>query len=118
MSDFSIPHLPPIRFVKSLLKTDKTRATVKIAFEEIPTLAMLVEAAAQSSSGIEDDEDDKRMGFLVSLKNVKLLQKLQSLEYKASIELMSKLNNFKSLAFIIKQEDKIVATGEFSIIFQ
>jgi len=116
--DFSIPHLPPIRFVKSLLYCDSQSASVKIAFEEIPTLAMLVEAAAQSSSGIEDDDNKAKMGFLVSLKNVELLQELKLLEYTADIELVHKSDNFKSLLFTIKQNKKTVAKGTFSIALQ
>jgi len=115
MSDFSIPHLEPVRFVKSLLNADEKSASVKIAFDEVPTLPMLIEAAAQSSSGINDDENDGRMGFLVTLKNVKLLEKILSKEFIANIKLNQKIENFKSLSFEILEDTKVVAKGTFSI---
>ncbi|MCF6172176.1 MAG: hypothetical protein L3J44_00055 [Campylobacteraceae bacterium] len=116
MSDFQIPHLPPVRFVKSLLYSDKTTASVKIAFEEIPTLAMLIESAAQSSSGIKNSDNVAKMGFLISLKNVKLLKEIYSLQYIVNIKLMHKVDSFKSLSFVILQENDTVATGSFSIV--
>ncbi len=115
MSDFSIPHLPPIRFVKSLLSADDRSASVRIAFEEVPTLPMLIEAAAQSSSGIDDDENDGRMGFLVTLKNVKLLEEIDSKEFIANIKLNQRIENFKSLSFEIAKDNIIIAKGVFSI---
>ena len=115
MSDFSIPHLAPIRFVKSLYSSDENSASVKISFENIPSLPMLVEAAAQSSSGIKDDENSSKMGFLVTLKNVKLLEKINSKEYIANIKLNQKIENFKSLSFKILEEDIVIAKGVFSI---
>jgi len=118
MPDFSLPHKAPIKFVKSLLQTDKKSATVKIAYEELPTIGMLIEAAAQSSAGISDDENSGRMGFLVSLKNVKFLQDIKSYEYIAKIELVSRLENFKSLKFEIYEEESMIAKGSFAIILQ
>ncbi|MFK5882250.1 MAG: hypothetical protein QM482_08535 [Sulfurospirillum sp.] len=115
MSDFSIPHLAPVRFVKSLLNADEKSASVKIAFEKIPTLPMFIEAAAQSSSGIDDDENDGKMGFLVTLKNIKLLEIIDSREYIASIKLNQKIENFKSLSFEIFKNDTVIAKGTFSI---
>jgi len=118
LDDFSIPHLPPIRFVKSLLKADETTASVKVGFDEIPTLGMLIEAAAQSSSGIKDDENNGRMGFVITLKNIKLLEEVTQKEFIVNVELVHKLDNFKSLSFEILQDDIKVAIGGFSIALQ
>lgn len=118
MSDFSIPHIPPVRFVKSLLQTDDKKASVQVAFEQIPSLGMLIEAAAQSSSGIKDEDNNGRSGFLVTLKNVKLLQKIQSKNYIVNISVDHKLKDFKSLSFSILEKEEIVATGSLSIILQ
>ncbi len=115
MSDFTIPHLEPVRFVDVLLYADEESASVKICFDKKPTLAMLVEAAAQSSSAIKDDENSGKMGFLVSLKNIKLIEKVQSNEFIANIKLNQKIENFKSLSFEILKEDILVAKGIFSI---
>jgi len=118
LDDFSIPHLPPIRFVKDLLKADETTASVKVGFDEIPTLGMLIEAAAQSSSGISDAENNGRMGFVITLKNVKLLQDVNSKEFVVHIKLVHKLDDFKSLSFSIFEDETEVATGAFSIVLQ
>jgi len=115
MSDFTIPHLRPVRFVDALVYADKESASVKICFDKNPTLAMLVEAAAQSSSAINDDENSGKMGFLVSLKNIILIEKIQSNEFIANIKLNQKIENFKSLSFEIIKEDTLIAKGVFSI---
>ena len=118
MDDFSIPHLPPVRFVKTLIKADETSATVKVGFDEVPTLGMLIEAAAQSSSGIKDDENNGRMGFVITLKNIKLLQEVNSKEFIVNVELAHKLDDFKSLSFNIFEGKEQVVTGAFSIVLQ
>ena len=118
MDDFSIPHLSPIRFVKTLIKADETSASVRVGFDEVPTLGMLIEAAAQSSSGIKDDENNGRMGFVITLKNIKLLQDVNSKEFIVNVELVHKLDDFKSLSFNIFEDKTEVATGAFSIVLQ
>jgi len=118
MDDFSIPHLPPVRFVKTLIKADETSAMVEVGFNEIPTLGMLIEAAAQSSSGIKDDENNGRRGFVITLKNIKLLQDVNSKEFIVYVELVHKLDDFKSLLLKIYEKETLVATGAFSILLQ
>jgi|LGVF01.2.fsa_nt_gb hypothetical protein len=118
MDDFGIPHLAPIRFVRTLKKADETSTIVKVGFDEIPTLGMLIEAAAQSSSGINDAENNGRMGFVITLKNVKLLQDVNSKEFDVHVKLVHKLDDFKSLSFSIFEDETEVATGAFSIVLQ
>ena len=118
MDDFTIPHLPPVRFVKTLVSADETKAIVEVGFDEVPTLGMLIEAAAQSSSGIKDDENNGRMGFVISLKNIKLLQDVNSKEFVVHVELVHKLDDFKSLSFKIYEKEILVAIGSFSIVLQ
>jgi len=117
-SDFSAPHLPPVRFVKELIEADKKRAFAGVEFEEVPTIGMLIEAAAQSSSGIKDDDNDGRKGFLVTLKDIKLLKKIDSVSYKIDVKLVYKLNDFKSLSFEVLKESDVIAKGNFSILLQ
>lgn len=118
MIEIPLPHVAPIRFVKSLLQTDDKSAVVKIVYDELPTIGMFIEAAAQSTAGISDTENIGRMGFLVSLKNVKLLEEIKSYEYIAKVELVSRLDDFKSLKFEIFEEEKMIAKGSFAIILQ
>lgn len=118
MSDFSLPHIAPIKFVDLLLSADEKNASVKVSFEQLPTLGMLIEAAAQSSSGIKDEANNGRMGFLVSLKNIKLLQDIKSDEYVINVELVHKLNDFQSIEFKVVDNDEMIAKGTFAIILQ
>ena len=118
MSAFSIPHLAPVRFVKSIVQSNKKSASVKIGFDDIPTFGMIIEAAVQSSSGISDDKNDKQTGFLVALKNVKLLAKIDSKNYIVRVELIHKVDDYKSLSFQIINDDIVISKGFFSIILQ
>lgn len=118
MDDFSIPHLPPVRFVKKLLYADEVSAKVEVGFDELPTLGMLIESAAQSSSGISDNKNDGRMGFVITLKNVKLLKEVTSQKFVVHVKLEHKLDDFKSLSFDIFDEKILIATGAFSLALQ
>lgn len=118
MDDFSIPHLAPVRFVKRVIKADETTAIVEIGFDEIPSLGMLIEAATQSSSGIKDDKNSGRMGFLTSLKHVELLQTINSKDLTVNIKLTHKLDDFKLFSFEIKEQKIVVAKGELTIALQ
>ncbi len=118
MLDFPIPHIPPIRFVKSLISADEQSASAEVEFDTIPTLGMLVEAAAQSSSGIVSEDTKVQMGFLVTLKNIKLLKKPKLTNYIINVHLDHKLENFKSLSFSVLDDDVLIATGSFSVALQ
>jgi hypothetical protein len=118
MPDFPIPHTPPIRFVKKLLSSDEQKASVEVEFESVASLGMFVEAAAQSSSGILSQSDDIQRGFLVTLKNIKLLQEPKSTIYIIDVYLEHKLENFKSFSFSVFDDGVVVATGSFSVVLQ
>ncbi len=118
MFDFPIPHTPPIRFVKSLLFGDEKSALVEVEFDTIPSLGMLIEAAAQSSSGIDEGNAEVKMGFLISLKNIKLLQELQSTKFTIEVVIEHKLQDFKSLSFSVVEDNTTVATGSFAVALQ
>lgn len=67
----NLPHLAPIRFAKSILSRHENKAEVLCEFAAPPTLAMIVEAAAQSFGAFGEDEQP-RMGFLVLMKEISL----------------------------------------------
>ncbi len=119
MGDFSIPHQPPIRFAHSIIKADEQECFVNVSFDSIPTLAMLIESAAQSSLAMFDDDSSMEVGFLVSLKNIKLLKGLTTKDYIVKVELASNLGIFRSKKFEIFEHKKyLVATGDFSVMLQ
>jgi len=115
MSDFAIPHTVPLRFVKTLLTSDEQNAFVSIAFDEIPTLGMLIEAAAQSSSGILNQNIDGRVGFLVTLKNIKLLSEPNTQNFQVTVTLEHKIQNYMYLTFSILDKNTNIASGSFVI---
>lgn len=113
MQELNLPHQDPIRFAKYIISKESNRARVKIEFDEIPSLAMMIEAAAQSSAAI--GEGDAKMGFLVSLKNVKLLQ--TPLKKSLEVEIVNEHNmeNMKMMNFDIFDDETKVSTGSFMI---
>ncbi len=118
MSDFAIPHVAPIRFVKRRISATQEDATVEIGFDEVPSLGMLIEAATQSSSGILNDEINGRIGFLVTLKNIKLLQKPETKIFQVKIHLDLKVDDFRYLSFVIYDREVKIVSGSFVISLQ
>ena len=113
MKPLYLPHTWPIRFAKHIIFAEPTRARVKIAFEEIPTLPMLIEAAAQSSAAFSDGSE--KAGFLVSLKNIKLLERLDLLEYEAQISCEHQMDPLAYFNFEIFDGQTMVAKGSLVI---
>ncbi len=118
MSDFAIPHLAPLRFVKRRIEATTEDAIVEIGFDDVPSLGMLIEAATQSSSGILNDEINGRIGFLVTLKNIKLLQTPYTTTFQVKIHLDLKADDLRYLSFTIYDDNVPVLTGSFVIVLQ
>ncbi|MFT5835697.1 MAG: hypothetical protein ACI9RG_000590 [Sulfurimonas sp.] len=113
MIELNLPHQAPVRFAKYIISKDETCAIVRAEFESLPSLAMLVEAAAQSSAAFSDGEE--KMGFLVTLKNVKLLEKVEFLEYDIEVTFQHMLESLSYFSFEVKNQDSIIASGIFVI---
>ena len=116
MKELNLPHLPPIRFAKYIISKDETSALVRVEFDSIPSLAMLVEATAQSSAAFSDNT--KKMGFLVTLKNVKLLQKTETKEYDIRVTFQHQLDALTYFGFEANDSDRLIASGVFVIAMQ
>lgn len=114
MKELKLPHQAPIKFAKHVISKEGNAAVVKVKFDSIPTLPMIVESAAQSSAVLSDCEN--KMGFLVTLKNIKLLEKLNSLEYDVKISLEHQFEDFRYFSFEVNDKDTSVACGIFVII--
>jgi hypothetical protein len=95
-----------------MFKTDK-EAVVKVEFDSIPSLPMIVEAAAQASAAFGDE--NVNLGFLVTLKNVKLLQTPESLQYDVKIINEHNMGAMTYYSFEFLEEDVLIATGSFVI---
>ncbi|EDZ62797.1 hypothetical protein CBGD1_415 [Sulfurimonas gotlandica GD1] len=116
MKELNLPHQAPVRFAKYIISKDETSALVRAEFESLPTLSMLVEAAAQSSAAFSDGEG--KMGFLVTLKNVKLIKKAESLEYDIRVTYQHALDALTYFSFEASHSKKLIASGVFVIALQ
>ncbi len=113
MKELNLPHLAPIRFAKYLISEEDDTKVVKVAFETIPSLSMLVESAAQSSAAFDDGSG--RMGFLVTLKNIKLFEKPSALEYSVAVTSGQAIDSLTYFTFEIFDEDKLIVSGTYII---
>ena len=116
MKELNLPHKEPIKFAKYIVSKEDTSAVVKVQFDEIPNLPMLVEAAAQSSAAFSNEEN--KMGFLVTLKNIKLLSKPYSFEYNIKVIFEHQLDSLVYFNFEVYDENVQIATGIFIIALQ
>lgn len=113
MTKLNLPHQEPIRFAKYVLSKDETTAIVKVEFDSIPTLPMIVESAAQSSAAFGDG--CVRDGVLVSLKNVKLLHSPKALDYNVKVVSEHKMGAMTYFSFEFLENDVLIVTGSFII---
>ncbi len=113
MKELNLPHQEPIKFAKYIISSDDKQVTVRISFDTLPSLAMLVEAVAQSSAAF--DEGSSKMGYLVALKNIELIQKPSSLEYDAQLKSSHKIDQLNYFEFDILDKEVLIAKGEFII---
>lgn len=116
MKELNLPHKEPINFAKYVISKEDNIAVVRVKFDDIPTLPMIVESAAQSSGAFSDGE--KKMGFLAALKNIKLLEGLNSLEYDVQVIYEHQLESLTYFNFEVKDKELLVATGVFVIAMQ
>ena len=115
MSKLNLPHKEPLLFAKEVIKLNEDEAVVKIAFDTIPSLAMLTEAAAQSSAAFGTKK--QKIAQLVMLKNVKLLEKLKEKEYLVEVKASLTLGHLKHFDFKALDKTVTIATGSFVIAF-
>ncbi|RXJ84825.1 hypothetical protein [Arcobacter sp. CECT 8985] len=111
----NIPHLPPIKFAQEKISVQDNIAKVKVCFPSIPTLPMLFESAAQSSAAFSSEESKE--GFVISLKDIELLNDLEDLEYIAQIKKEHEFGQICEFSFeILKLDEKEkFAKGIFTI---
>ena len=114
----NIPHLMPIEFAKEALSVTQNEVRVKCIFEQEPTLAMFLEAAAQSSAAFA--QDSSKIGFLISLKDVDLLKTSTSLEYIIKVKKIVQIGAINEFSFEVftLNENKKIAKGNFTIMIQ
>ena len=113
-----LPHQEPIRFAKEVLKIDGEYAFVSCIFPYSPTLAMVCEAAAQSSAAFAQDNKNITMGFLVSLKDIELINELIHNEYVIKIKTEMVFGSMSEFKFELFKDSTIYVTGNLVIALQ
>jgi hypothetical protein len=113
-----LPHLAPVRFVKEVLLAGETESASIVAFKEKPTLAAVVEAAAQNVIFIASLYRDFDGGVLTAMKNINLLEPLTQGDYKVESKISTRLDNFSLFSFRLSQNNKIFVEGEMSIVMK
>ena len=113
-----LPHLAPVRFVKEVLVAGENNAVCMVEFQEAPTLAAVVEAAAQNVIFIASLYRDYDGGVLTAMKNVKLIENMSAGTYKVESDIAARLDNFSMFSFKLSQNEKVFVEGEMSIIME
>ena len=94
----NLPHLAPVRFAQEVVSHSEEQIQILCVFPNIPTLPMLAEAAAQSTSAFSNS-DTPKIGFLVSLKDVILLEDIVFLEYLILVKSTATIGTFEEFYF-------------------
>ena len=114
----NIPHQKPIKFAQELLEVNENIAKVRCEFPSLPTLPMLFEAAAQSSAGFSQEKETK-IGFLVSVKSIKLLEEARELEYIIKVEKKIEFGAVCEFFFEVFTKDETeIASGVLTVMIQ
>lgn len=115
----NLPHLPPIKFAQKILICDEKVAKVLCEFPCSPTLPMLTEAAAQSSSAFAQSNTPQN-GFLVLIKDVVSHIALSSLTCIIVVESRLSLGNSSEFYFeVFEKEDGVMnASGSLMIVLE
>jgi len=117
MKEIKLPHKDPVKFAKYIISNNGEVAIVRVEFTTLPSLAMIIESAAQSTAGLGSN-GKSQMGYLVSLKNIKLIKELKYLEYDVKIIAEHKLGQLSYFRFEVYKEDEkedFLVTGTFII---
>ena len=112
--EVQLPHLAPLRFLKKILSHNEKEARTLVSFDEIPSLAMLIESAAQSSSALNSTQKVKN-AFLVSIKDIQLLQEPQKPIFEVLVKNKYTLENMKLIDFEIFEDLKVIANGSLTL---
>jgi hypothetical protein len=102
------PHKPPILFAREILSREGESAIVSVLFPKLPSLAMMMEAAAQSSCTFKCDDKE---GFVISCSNVILHVKPKGVSFV--VHVVNKLKNgpLNEIFFELKEDDILTASG-------
>ncbi len=92
----NLPHQEPILFAKKILLRQNDEASILCKFEQIPTLGMGIEAAAQSCGALADKKTD---GFLAGVNSVEVLKVFDKKTLTAKIKKIYQIDNMELFSF-------------------
>ncbi len=114
MEALQLPHIKPIRFADKIIYSNQESARVSISFEILPSLAMMVEAAAQSSAALSSDNPVKE-GFLLAMKDIVLIQKPTKKSLEVEIKLIHSFKEMYLIDFQVFEDVCLIVTGNLTI---
>ena len=116
----NLPHIEPLLFAKQIFDLYNNTATVLCEFNQIPTLSMFIEAAAQASSAFDLNKDNEpKIGFLTLAKNIELLNEIKDNSYLIKLKNEVEVNNMKQFSFEAYDKNNIkIVKGLFTILVQ
>lgn len=113
-----LPHQEPILFAKELIEKKENEIEVLCSFPKTPTLAMFMEAAAQSSAGFNEEKNIK-VGLLSMAKNIRLLEAINEKEYVFKLKKEAEMNNYKQYAFEASTQSQVLTvSGSFTLVLE
>lgn len=111
-----LPHQAPLVFAKEIISLENDCAKVRCEFQTPPTLAVFIEASAQSSACFFQDSGFS-MGYLANASNIELLQQPKELTYIIHLQKIISFENLTKYSFFITPLDDLtkVAKGELTV---
>lgn len=111
----SIPHGDDIRFVKEIVELQSDSVVTLCEFDPFPSIAMLVEASAQTAAAYMTSTDDRGLlGFLVGVRRFILLEKDLPSKLHFDLVIKNALDSMYYGVVRIFSNEKEVANGELS----
>lgn len=116
--DKKLPHKYPVRFIKEVEIDGENNAISLVEFKEKPTLAAIVEAAAQNVVFIRSLYKDFDGGVLTGMKNIEFLENAELGMYRVESSIMTRLDNYCMIKFTLSMSEIIYARGEMNIVMK
>lgn len=103
-----------MKFAKKILFKNTKQARIFVEFLEIPSLGMLIESAAQSSSALSESSHIQN-AYIVSMKNIKQLHLPTKMTLEVEVSIEQSLENIQLIYFEIFEDSKSIVSGHLTI---
>jgi hypothetical protein len=104
----NLPHKLPVLFAQEILSQNNEKAVVSVCFPKIPSLAMMMEAAAQSSCALGGQNKE---GFVVSCSNIILHVEPKDVIFEAHVSIKLKTGLLNEIFFELRKGDILISSG-------